>query len=106
MPWYYYAAYFFVGALLANAPVHFLQGTSGNKFQTPFASPRGGESSAVVNVVWGWFNFVVAGALMWFFPVPLLPPLAVAAVAMLGALVLAVYLASRFGKVRTAAPHP
>ncbi|MGB6963179.1 MAG: hypothetical protein WBD83_03265 [Xanthobacteraceae bacterium] len=54
MPWYEYVAYFFAGAFLANSIPHFVQGVCGNKFQSPFASPSGiGESSAIVNVVWG-----------------------------------------------------
>ena len=57
MPWYGYLAHFFAGAFLANGVPHFVHGVSGNKFQTPFATPRGvGESSAIVNVIWGWFN--------------------------------------------------
>jgi hypothetical protein len=40
------------GAFLANGVPHFVQGICGNKFQTPFARPRGvGESSALVNVI-------------------------------------------------------
>ncbi len=58
LPWYDYLAHFFAGAFIANGVPHFVQGICGNKFQTPFASPHGvGESSALVNVVWGWFNF-------------------------------------------------
>ena len=70
MPWYHYLAHFFAGAFLANGVPHFVQGICGNKFQSPFASPPGaGESSAIVNVLWGFFNFIVAGALLrYFFP--------------------------------------
>jgi hypothetical protein len=53
-PWYSYIAWFFAGAFLVNTIPHVVQGVSGNKFQTPFASPRGvGESSAQMNVIWG-----------------------------------------------------
>ena len=79
----------------------------GNKFQSPFASPPGvGESSAIVNVIWGWFNFIVGGALLRIFLPPLPPPVGSLIAAALGALVLAVWLAHHFGKVRTTAPHP
>jgi hypothetical protein len=55
MAWYVYVAWFFAGAFLANAIPHTVQGICGNRFQTPFGSPRGvGESSAVVNVIWVW----------------------------------------------------
>ena len=50
---------------LVNGIPHFVQGVSGNKFQSPFASPPGvGESSAVVNVLWGSFNFAVGFLLL------------------------------------------
>ena len=107
MPWYAYIAYFFAGAFLANGVPHFVQGVCGNKFQSPFASPPGrGESSAVVNVVWGWLNFVIGfGLISYFFP-PLPPPFGLFAAAALGAIVLGLFLANHFGKVRNAAPHP
>jgi hypothetical protein len=107
MPWYYYLAYFFAGAFLANSVPHLVQGMCGNKFQSPFASPPGvGESSAIVNVIWGWFNFIAGGALLRIFLPPLPPPVGSLIAAALGALVLAVWLAHHFGKVRTTAPHP
>ncbi len=54
-----YLAHFFAAAFLVNGVPHFVQGISGNSFQTPFAKPPGiGESSAIVNVLWGSFNFV------------------------------------------------
>jgi len=60
MRWYHYIAYFFGGAFLTNAIPHFVSGTTGHAFQTPFASPPGqGLSSAIVNVLWGFFNLVV-----------------------------------------------
>lgn len=60
MRWYHYLAYFFAGAFLANAIPHFVNGISGNAFQSPFASPPGiGLSSSTVNVLWGFFNFAI-----------------------------------------------
>jgi hypothetical protein len=107
MPWYDYLAHFLAGAFLANGSPHFVQGICGNKFQTPFASPPGvGESSAIVNVLWGWFNFAVAGALLRYFFPPLPPPLGGSIATALGVLVAALWLARRFGKVRKSTPHP
>jgi hypothetical protein len=61
MRWYHYLAYFFGGAFLANAWPHLGNGVSGHAFQSPFASPPGvGLSSPLVNVLWGFFNLVVA----------------------------------------------
>ena len=61
MKWYAYVAYFFGGAFLVNAIPHFVSGVTGHPFPSPFASPPGqGESSAMVNVLWGSFNFLIA----------------------------------------------
>jgi len=61
MKWYVYVAYFFGGAFLVNAIPHFVSGVTGHPFPSPFASPPGqGESSAMVNVLWGTLNFVIA----------------------------------------------
>jgi hypothetical protein len=79
----------------------------GNKFQSPFASPQGrGDCSAIINVVWGWFNFVIGGALIVHFFPPLPPPFGVCIAPAIGALAIGLSLASHFGKVRNSAPHP
>src|SRR3989442_14586164 len=64
MPFLHLVAWFFGGAFLANAVPHVVMGTIGRPFPTPFASPPGkGESSAVVNVLWGFAHLVVGLAL-------------------------------------------
>jgi hypothetical protein len=61
MRWYHYVAWFFGGAFLANTLPHLINGISGSAFQSPFASPPGqGLSSSTVNVLWGFFNLLVA----------------------------------------------
>jgi hypothetical protein len=65
MPWYYYVSYFFGGAFLANAIPHFVCGSAGRPFQSPFANPPGeGLSSSTVNVLWGAFNMVIVYVLI------------------------------------------
>jgi hypothetical protein len=60
MEWYNFIAAFFSGAFIANTVPHFLHGISGNKFPTPFATPRGvGLSSSTLNVFWSLFNLAV-----------------------------------------------
>jgi len=60
MRWHHDLAYFFGGAFLANAVPHLGNGVSGHAFQSPFASPPGvGLSSAMVNVLWGFFNLAI-----------------------------------------------
>ena len=106
--WYVYLAWFFAGAFFVNSIPHTVQGLSGNRFQTPFASPPGvGESSAILNVIWGLANFTAGGVLLHvFFPPELPPPWPLCIAALIGALAMALRLASHFGKVRSAPPHP
>jgi hypothetical protein len=65
MRWYHLVAYFFGGAFFVNAIPHFVNGVSGRRFPTPFASPPGkGLSSPTVNVLWGSLNLVIAYVLL------------------------------------------
>ena len=65
MPWLHYVSYFFGGAFLTNAIPHFVSGLTGRAFQSPFANPPGrGLSSSTVNVLWAFFNLVVAYVLI------------------------------------------
>lgn len=66
MSWAYYIYYFFGGVFLANSVPHLVGGMTGRPFQSPFAKPPGeGLSSSTVNVVWGFFNAIVAYALIF-----------------------------------------
>jgi hypothetical protein len=61
MNWRWLVSYFFGGAFVANAIPHLVAGSMGHPFQSPFAKPPGqGLSSATVNVLWGYFNAMVA----------------------------------------------
>jgi hypothetical protein len=61
----------------------------------------------MVNVIWGLVNVAAGGALLHFsFPDDLPPPWGVCIAGFLGALVLALWLANHFSRVRNAAPHP
>jgi hypothetical protein len=99
MPWYHYVAYFFGGAFLCNAVPHFVSGTMGRAFQSPFAKPPGeGLSSSTVNVLWGAFNIAVGYLLICQVgDFDLRSPIEVS-VAGLGALLMAVMLARSFGR--------
>jgi hypothetical protein len=58
-------SYFGGGALLMNAIPHMVSGALGRRFPSPFAKPPGkGLSSAMVNMVWGFGNLVVAYLLL------------------------------------------
>jgi len=101
MAWYAYLAYFFAGAFLANGIPHFIHGISGKKFRTPFAKPMGkGESSPVVNVIWGAVNFVIAYALVFGVGQFKFGFTLGALMLVLGGIVMAVVLALSFGRMR------
>ena len=65
MNWIWLLSYFFAGAFAANAVPHLVSGMTGRPFQSPFAKPPGkGLSSSTVNVVWGFFNALLAYLLL------------------------------------------
>jgi hypothetical protein len=100
MPWYIYLAQFVSGLLLANGVPHFVQGISGNRFPSPFASPPGvGESSPVVNVLWGFGTRAMGFAILWLFAPKGSEVILEWAAVGLGVLVAAVLLAKHFGRV-------
>ena len=99
MKWYHYLGYFFGGAFLTNAIPHFIMGVTGHPFQSPFASPPGeGLSSAVVNVLWGFFNAFVAYLLLARLGDFRLRKTSHALAASLGALAMGIMLARAFGR--------
>lgn len=100
MRWYHYVAYFFGGAFWANAIPHFTNGISGRPFPSPFASPPGqGESSAIVNVAWGAFNFIVGYLLTCHVGQFRFRGAREMAIASLGGLLMALMLAQAFGQI-------
>ena len=65
MEWLHTISYFFGGAFLSNAIPHFVSGSLGQPFPSPFAKPPGqGLSSSTVNVMWGFFNLALAYVLI------------------------------------------
>jgi len=99
MHWPWLIAYFFAGTFAANAVPHFVSGTMGRAFQSPFAKPPGkGLSSSTVNVLWGFFNAVVAFLLLThigdFHPRATSHIVALA----LGALLISIQLSKHFGQ--------
>ena len=101
MTWHFYLGQFVSGLLLANGVPHFVQGISGHRFQSPFASPPGvGESSPTVNVLWGFANIAVGFALLRSFE-PQSAQAFVGWIAVgLGVLSAGVPLSRHFGRVR------
>ena len=66
MQWIHYVSYFLGGAFFTNAIPHFVSGTMGRPFQSPFAKPPGqGLSSSTVNVLWGALNMAAGYALIF-----------------------------------------
>jgi hypothetical protein len=55
-----YVAAFFAGAFPCNTLPHLLCGLQGQPFSTPFAKPPGkGDSSTLMNFLWGSLNLAV-----------------------------------------------
>jgi hypothetical protein len=101
MEWYAYLAYLLAGVLLANSVPHFVYGITGRRFQSPFALPPGvGESSAVVNVVWGLVSFFAGYALIFGVGEFAIGLTRSALMVGIGAAVAAIGLALYFGQVR------
>src|ERR1700691_5498474 len=99
MNWLWLVSYFFGGVFAVNAIPHFVAGTMGRPFQSPFAKPPGqGLSSSIVNMLWGFLNLVVGYLLVFHvgrFDVRSMIHFASLAA---GALVISLSLARHFGK--------
>jgi hypothetical protein len=99
MTWLHLLSYFFGGIFFANAIPHFVSGTLGRPFQTPFAKPPGeGLSSSTVNVCWGTFNALVGYCLVFRvgnFDLRSTPEVSVFGI---GALLISLFAARHFGR--------
>ena len=95
-----FVAVFFAGCFFCNCIPHLAHGLAGAPFPSPFAKPSGvGDSSPLVNFLWGLFNVLVGAALLSRQPVPVgFNPLFLTLIA--GALALGAPLSIHFGKVR------
>ncbi len=101
MAWYVYLAHFVAGLFAANGIPHFVNGISGKRFQSPFASPPGvGESSPLVNVIWGIINFIIGYVLIYGVGTFVCGFTLNVLVFGIGVLVAAAALASYFGRLR------
>lgn len=99
MEWSHLVAWFFGGAVLANAVPHLVSGLMGKPFQSPFAKPPGeGFSSSTVNVLWGFLNLVIGYLLVCRVGDFNLKDTSDATALGLGILVLSLPLARRFGR--------
>ena len=95
-----FVAQFFAGAFICNCIPHLCAGLQGTPFPTPFAKPRGvGESSPLVNFLWGALNLAIGVAL--FARRPAAPGLNWECAAFAaGFVILGVQLSRHFGRVR------
>ncbi len=95
-----YVAIFFAGAFLCNSVPHLACGLQGTPFPTPFAKPRGvGDSSPLINFLWGFFNLIIGVCLLSKHPVTVeLKPDFFTLI--LGALAIGIHLSLHFGKVQ------
>ena len=92
-------AEFFTGAFLCNSLPHLAAGLQGRPFPTPFSRPRGvGDSSPLLNVLWGMGNLLAGLFLLAAHPVKvgLNPDFGLV---ILGALALGAYVSWHFARV-------
>src|ERR1700728_2027344 len=102
MPWYFYVFEFIGGLFLTNGIPHFVQGVSGQWFQSPFAVPAGvGACSPLTTALWGFSNLAVGFVLLWFFTPRGSEPAVGWIVVGVGVLLAAVWLSNYFGRVRS-----
>lgn len=96
-----YLAYAFAAFCLINGIPHFFQGVCGNRFQSPFASPPGvGESSPLINVLWGAFNFLLCYVVLYFAGFFEIGQNVETCVFVFAALMSSIILAVTFGRIR------
>ena len=95
-----FVALFLAGAFLCNSVPHLSSGLRGQPFPSPFAKPMGiGDSSPLVNFLWGFFNFLVGIILLSRHPVAVeFGPGFITLI--VGALAMGMNLSHHFGKVR------
>ena len=99
-------AMFFAGALLCNCIPHLACGLQGAPFPTPFAKRRGiGESSPLVNFLWGAFNFFAGVTILGVDPVAIGLHADFAAV-VAGGLVAGIFMSLHFGRVTKSRRRP
>ena len=99
MNWLHLVSYFFGGIFLANAIPHFVSGTMGRPFQSPFAKPPGkGLSSSALNVVRGFFNIIVGYLLVMRVGVFDLRSISDFVALAIGALLISLFSARNFGQ--------
>jgi hypothetical protein len=93
-------AYAFGGAFLVNAIPHGVSGLMGRRFPSPFATPPGqGLSSATVNVLWAFFNLILAYGLLCHIGDFQLTRLDHAAALAFGMLTIGLFTARHFGAI-------
>jgi predicted CDP-diglyceride synthetase/phosphatidate cytidylyltransferase len=95
MSFWAYVLYIVAGIFLANGIPHFIKGVTGEKHQTPFGNP----SSAVVNVVWGSVNFVVAAIILHYLAISYHHVIREAISVGVGGFIVSLALASSWSKV-------
>jgi hypothetical protein len=88
------------GLFLCNCIPHLAAGLQGQQFPTSFAKPRGiGNSSALINFLWGFFNLLAGLSLLVYAPVVVGVNLGFT-LFVLAALIMGAYLSRHFASVK------
>ena len=94
-PWWHYLAAAFAAVFLVNGIPHFVSGTMGRTFPTPFVGGPPRLDTPQRNVLWGGMNWLVSGILLWLLRGSLGQPIIVAELAITG-WAFAIFLARTF----------
>jgi hypothetical protein len=101
-----YLILFLAGVFLCNSIPHAIAGLQGTPFPSPFAKPPGkGNSSPLVNFLWGLFNFLIGLILLSRYSISIGPNPNFLSV-IFGALAIGAPMSRHFGKVRQTHSEP
>ena len=82
--WWHYLVAVFAPLFLVNGIPHFVSGTMGRTFPTPFVGGPPNLDTPQRNVLWGGINWLVGGLLLWLLRDSLGNPILVAELLALG----------------------
>lgn len=84
IPVWHYLVALFAPLVLVNGVPHFVSGTMGRSFPTPFVGGPPNLDTPQRNVLWGGINWLVGGMLLWVLRDSLSDPIIVAELLALG----------------------
>jgi len=97
-PWWHYLLALLAPLFLVNGIPHFVSGTMGRTFPTPFVGGPPNLDTPQRNVLWGGINWLIGGVLLWLISASLGDVIIIAELIILG-WAFAFFLARTFSKL-------